>query len=481
MSGNIIEYLDDNREKLKLAGYFALILILALPIAQMLGNAWRESNLIRSIFELRYHVGLSLEAISVLIFGFFVGLLLLMLIDPKKRWQAFLLWIGLIFGLVGLQSMGLFLPNVDLVDSAIWLLGGIVAGIAAGGGKQLVRIQTAKALEFRWASKIVYIMISSFSVIGLLELHIEYPSLLQVNRNEIAIASLQTVQFGVDTSGLVPHTAITLLFVVTVRQFVKYDAEQNFFILGPRASGKSLFLIGAYLEGLERSNADSSNTPLNPSRDLMSMVEALDRQETKWIVEATGRGELKDLRFQYVHGSVFPKNIQLSGADYAGEYLQRIPDALTGAIDEDEMDTTLRRLAEGIRNADTLVLVVDVERFVNNEPLEISEYFSVLQAADNKDVMIVATKADHLAEDFQQDRGLEPHRYFEDFKEYVGQRLRESENINSLVTETARSDIHPVYYQTTIDENGNRVPMRDETGSVTTVGFSELLDRFGRA
>lgn len=91
MTANIVGYLNDNREKLKLLGYFVAILVLALPVAQMLGSAWQQSNLIRELFELRWHVGLDLEQVSVLIFGMFLGFLLLMSIDPKKRWQAFLL------------------------------------------------------------------------------------------------------------------------------------------------------------------------------------------------------------------------------------------------------------------------------------------------------------------------------------------------------------------------------------------------------
>jgi hypothetical protein len=239
-------------------------------------------------------------------------------------------------------------------------------------------------------------------------------------------------------------------------------------------------LIGAYLEALERSNDKGSSTPLTPSQDLMSMTEALDRQQSEWIVEATGRGELNQLHFQYVHGSVFPTNIQLFAMDYAGEYLARLPDAITGAIDQGDMDNTLRRLSEGVENANTLILIVDTERFANDEPLDISEYFSILQATEPDGVMIVATKTDVLAEDFEEEQGLEPHLYYDEFKDFVKTRLRQSENVDALVTETAGAEIHPVYYQTTINENGNRVPMRDDSGSVMTVGFDELLEKIGR-
>lgn len=478
MSG-ALEYLQENREKLLLVAYFGLILILAAPLSEMLGSAWEQSNLIEDVIDLRLLAGVSLETFSLVVFGLYLGLLVLMTIDPKKRWQASLLWIGTIVGLLALQSLGLFLPNVDLIGNFPLLLGGVGFGLVVGGGQKLLELQSLTAIEFRRASKIVFTLMAAFTVIGFLELHIQYPDLITVTRDGITFEPVQSPQFGVNSDGIFQHLVVSGLFIVTLRQFVQYDAEKRFFILGPRASGKSLFLIGSYLEALNRTHEDGNTTPLNPSQDLMSMLEALDRRDSEWIVEATGRGELKSLRFQYVHGSVFPTNVQLSAYDYAGEYLTRLPDGLTGAIEPDEMDTTLLRLVEGIKAADSLMLVVDVERFVNNEPLEISEYFSILQATDNSGVLIIATKADVLADDFEDERGLDAHLYFDEFKEYVSTRLRQSENVDSLLTEVG-GEIHPVYYQTTVNENGNRVPMRDDSGSVMTVGYDDLLDEIGR-
>lgn len=477
---NVIEYLRENREKLKLLVYFGLILVLAAPLAEMLASAWNQATLAVELVNVRLLVGADHQAVSITIFGFYVGLLVLMTIDPKKRWQAFLLWIGTLAGLLALQSLGLFLPNVNLLGRFHLVLGGIAVGSVVGGGRKLAELQDLQTLEFRRAAYILYYLFVAFIIIGFLEKHLVYPDLFSVTANGVVLEPVSAPEFAFNDEGLIQDVVVSGLFIVTLRQFVKYDAEQQFFILGPRASGKSLFLIGAYLEALDRTRSDGGATPLNPSQDLMSMLEALDRQQSEWIVEATGRGELKRLQFQYVHGSVFPTNVQLSALDYAGEYLERLPDALTGAIDADDMDTTLRRLSEGIRMADTLVLVVDTERFVNNEPLDISEYFSILQATDNKDVLIVATKTDVLADDFEAERGLEAHLYFEEFKQFVATRLRQSENVDSLVTQTAGSEIHPVYYQTTVNESGNRVPMRDDSGSVMTVGFDELLDKMGR-
>lgn len=478
---SILSWLDNNREKLKLLAYFVVILVLALPLSEILGQAWRQSNLVRDFFRLRMLVGLDLAAVSVAIFGFYLGLLVLIIIDPKKRWQGALLIVGTGVGLLVLQSMGLFLPNVDFFANIVWAAGGLFVGFLAGGGRKLLEYKTTSVFEFRRAARILYFMFVGFTLVSILELHIVYPDVVTVNSNGVSVQSIPGASVSFNDTNVVQNIVVSGLFIVTIRQFVKYDAEKKFFILGPRASGKTLFLIGAYLQALDRTQRDSEGTPLNPSQDLMTMIEALDRQESEWIVGATGRGELNNLEFQYVHGHVFPLNVQLSGIDYAGEYLERLPGAITGAFDEDEMDTTLRRLREGVQEADTLILMIDVERFSNNEPLEIAEYHSILQATEGKDVILIATKADILAEDFQNERGLEAHRYFDEFSDYVQTRLLESENVRALVAESSRSDIHPVYYQTRVDETGNRIPMRNDSDSVMTVGYDRLLEKIGRS
>lgn len=479
-------YLHENTEKIKLVGYFIGMLVLALPLSKMLGNAWREGHLFRLPIAVLTQSLFTMRQVTVLLFGVFFGLLALMTVDPKKRIQGSLLSIGTVVGLVGLQSMGLLLPG-DLgrivsafLGNLVWLGAGLLISGVLGSGRQLLKSRTAEALEFRRASKALFYILVVMITAGFLEYHVQYPQLVSITNDGITVQQVESFSVGIVRENLLRHAVVSGLFIVTVKQFVQYDAERDFFVVGPRASGKSLFLIGAYLEALEQSRNDEQNTPMKPTEDLMDMVEELDRSNSGWIIEATGRNQIKNLGFQYVHGSVFPTNVQLSSADYAGEYLSRIPDALTGVIDEEDADETLVYLANSITAADTLLLLLDAERFVNNEPLEVSEYFSILQAVDGKDVMLVATKTDHLAEQFRTERGLEAHRYYDDFKEYVNEQLRRSDQIDSLVRETAGTDIHPVYYQTHTNDNGERVPMRDDRGSVMTVGFERLLDKLGR-
>lgn len=480
---DVADVIRHNREKLKLLAYFLIMVVVTQPLAVTLGQAWQRANLPKNvILALKPLLSITLAQFATAMFGVFLGFVVLLVSDPKKRWQGILLSVGLLVSLIGLQSIGLFLPNIDFVANGPWLLAGGIVGLVAGGGRRLARFQTSEPLEFRRAATGIFYVLSLIIVVALVEYHVDYPQLIRPLQDSVQVQtqSLQGFSLTLDQTGLFRNLVLASVFVVTLQKFMQYDAEQGFFVLGPPGSGKSLFLIGAYREALEQEAGRDATTPMNPSGDLMEMVQQLDMDTSDWIVEATGAGQVKTLSFRYVHGKIFPKNIQVTSLDYAGEYLDRLPDALTGLI-ENEEDQTLLSLAENVSAADTLIFLVDVERFDNNEPLDIAPYVSILQATDDKNVMLVATKADILADQFKDERGLEAHRYFEEFTEYVNDTLGTNEQVRTLIQQTSGSEIHPVYYQTKEAEFGDgRVPMRDERGQVITVGFESLLERLGR-
>ena len=482
MIQNALSLINRSSEKLALFAYFGLIIILSPFLATMMGAGWEEAHLTKLLIDLRHLADLGLGPVTVLFFGGFIGLMILLTLDPKKRWQAVLLWIGTAVALAGLSTMGLFLPNISFLPNIPWLAVGIVGGMILGGGRRLLQPQTSQALEFRPAARTLFFILSLLALAAFLELHIQYPEFITISSDSIDVDTINPDEFGLQTAGIGQNLFVTVLFVVVLKRFVEYDSNEEFFVLGPQASGKSLLLIGAYLEALNRGRGESGllQTPLEPSRDLAEVIELLDQDRTGWIVEATAAGEIRHLSFQYVHGTVFPKNVQLSSLDYAGEYLSLLPDVLTNAVEEEDVDNNVLTLADEVESCDTLVLVIDVERFVNNEPLEITDYFSILQASRDKRAMVVASKADLLVDDFYEEMGIEPHLAFDEFQSYVENKLRQSEQVDSLIRQCAGADIHPVYYQTTEDDAGQPVPMRDSSGAVITIGFDKLLDELGR-
>jgi len=176
---------------------------------------------------------------------------------------------------------------------------------------------------------------------------------------------------------------------------------------------------------------------------------------------------------------MFPRNIEIGSLDYAGEYLNELPEALISSASDID-SSILRQLSTRVKKADTIVLILDMERYKRNDSLETESYFEILDEADSTEVLLIATKCDIIAEEFENETGLDPVTYYDDFKEYVNDSLvREDQTIKSLVQNTAGSEVHPVYYQTTEDEDGERVPMRDVNGNVQTMGFKRLLEKIG--
>jgi hypothetical protein len=548
MLQNVVNYLKDpaRQERIALFVYFLIMGGLTLPLAGMMGRAWREYGVSRYLIEQAAInvLGIGLDAFTVVVMGIFFGLFVLLIIDPKKRWQGILLSFGTATSLFVIGSMGLIFPHID-IGHITWLVVGIAAGCLVGGIRQgFKKLQTSEALEFRGAAYTVFLLICSFTIISLLELHISYPNVF------LGESGLITWE----PEGLFINTAVSGVFIFSLWRFVNYDADESFFIIGPKQSGKTLLLTGAFLEAKEsqRRKSQIGKTPLNPTPGLMQRVKELDSEQNGWGVEATGATETYFLEFQYVHGSIFPKNIQVTSVDYAGEYLQEIPgmlasDAEAGSPggrgfgqqtdggnpgstqseygteseygeeeeeeteygteseygeEEEEEETEygtgseygggedsgggdnefgrMRGAVKLLRESDTIVFIIDTEKFLNNEGMGIEHYFSIIRHNKKKNAVLVATKSDLLAEEYRDERGLDPYNEFEDFKQYVNTRLQTNEQISTLVHETAGSEIYPVYYQTTENEEGELVPMRNESGSVITVGFDKLLKRLGQ-
>ncbi|WP_253738276.1 hypothetical protein [Halohasta salina] len=475
------EFLEENGEKVKLGVYFLVVIGVGGMLFSTLGEAWRRAELAKPlILSLDPLVGVSLEQFAAGMFGLYLGLLALMIADPKKRIQGVLLGFGTAAALVGLLSVGLFIPNIDFGANIVLIVGGIVAGTILGGGQQLLEVRTADALEFRRAASRLYFVLTGIIVVGMIEYHVTFPQLLAVSDAGVSVqnvgGSLSFTQSGMFVNGL-----MSVVFVLTLREFVQYDSSETFFVLGPRASGKSLLLVGKYLAALDDATDRKADTPMNPSGDLMELVSSLDAvgQDAGWEIRSTASADVKDLRFNFTKGRVFPKNVEIESLDYAGEYLDELPNALMSADDEID-NSTLRLLAQRVRDAETLILVIDMERYHRNESLGIEPYFDILDEASGTDVLLVATKCDILAEQFRDERALEAHQYFDEFQEYVNKKLvANDQTVRTLVQNTAGNEIHPVYYQTKVDDAGDRVPMRDPNGNVMTIGFDELLKKVG--
>lgn len=480
---DIKQAVNNNSEKAWLVLYLFVMIAVAGPLFGTLGDAWQESDIFKQlILALEPLVGISLQHFSVAAFGLYLGVLTLLVVDPKKRVQGLLLSVGTAAALITLLTQGLFLPNLNLISNIPLLVGGIILGGALGGGRAILDLQASESLEFRRAATIMFLLIVLIIIIGLIEYHIAFPQLLSIDY------ATDTVQFSPPTNpsisvangGIFKNAALTVVLVATLRNFFQYDSNEEFFVLGPVGSGKSLFLVGTYLAALDEIADRDTETPMTPTADLMELVGEVDAasEDAGWELGATAADDVQDLGFNFVKGRVFPKNVQIGSLDYAGEYLDELPTALASSPDEID-NSILRQLADRVVDADTLVLILDMERYESEESLGIESYFDILDASNNSKVLIVATKCDVLAEEFEEQMGLDPVMYSDEFKDYVNETLTENDQtVSALIQDTAGSEIHPVYYQTTMND-GERVPMRDRNGNVQTMGFEELLEKLG--
>ena len=478
------QILENNNEKVRLVAYLIIMVVLARPLSRFLGVTWEERANVANqlIFALDPLFGITVEQTSALLFGIYLGLVLLLLLDPKKRIQGLLLGVGTGVGLVALLSLGLFLPNIDLVGQLPLIIGGIVFGGLLGGGRDLLELQAAEALEFRRAATILFLLLSGIMIIALIEYHVIFPEIISVDfaSDSVSFGASGGSGISFEPDSILTNTVLTGIFIVTLRKFFKYDSSEEFFILGPVGSGKSLFLVGKYLAALGEITSRGDDTPMTPSSDLMELVNELDSSsdDAGWEIDSTQIDSIKNLEFTYVKGRIFPKNIRIGTLDYAGEYLDELPEALISSPDEID-SSILRQLSNRVKTADTIMLVIDMERHKRNDSLETESYFEILDSTDSANVLLIATKCDILAEEFQDDTGLDPVNYYDEFKEYVNDELtRNDQTIKSLVQNTAGSEIHPVYYQTTVKDD-ERVPMRDSNGNVQTMGFRRLLKKMG--
>lgn len=467
------------RENLIFGGYIVLIGLLAPQVARLLQTGWEAGQLVPSVIGLVQLAGFSPSLVVLLGFGLVAGLVLLMTLDSKKRWQSIVLWFGLAIVVYHLVQAGELLTPSAISNNAAWAIPGAAIGLVAGGGISLFKLQSLGPQEFRRAPSLLYLTVGGVLTLALVETHVVYPPVIETTGTEAQIFLPDMSDIRVDPTNLGVNIVTAGVAVVSLKRFTRYDADTEFFVIGPPASGKSLLLIGSYLEALNEGRDQlRQSESLDPSQDLMELVENLDQDNSEWIVEATGRGELRNLEFKYTKGTLIPRKITISALDYAGEHLSRLPDVLSGEAETPSEE--IGQIAQGVSEATTLIMLIDSERFLNKEGLGLAEYFEVLKAVDDNNVILVATKTDIFADMFWEEHELSPQEDFDAFRDFVEDQLTQSEQFASLLRQTPTSEVHPVYYETEFNESGERVPYRDENGSAVTVGFKELLEKLGR-
>ena len=266
-----------------------------------------------------------------IILGFYLGLLVLLSIDYKKRIQGMLLLvgtIGLVFPILWVEQV--MLTAMGPIDFIIALFS-LVSTIKIVGGSNLEKLSfntdavfsagilsmgTNRPVEFKKAASLLWGLLAVFIIISFHEAYTSYPQFLFNVGNEIEIntESISEYQIVGSEAAAAFDILVAALFLTSFRYFLQYDTGRQIFVIGPKSAGKSHLLVGLFAtaeqQGFIFNPREQASDYLSAKRDL------LERGE--WV-EAT-EAEVHNMGFTYTSTGKFRRNINIAGLDYPGEY-----------------------------------------------------------------------------------------------------------------------------------------------------------------
>lgn len=471
------------REPRWLLLWFAIMLATSPILGWLLGRTWVPGTFLydRAEAALSAILGLSevaaLEAAGAFGLGLYVALLAFFLADVKKRVQGMLLTIGSVLALAGMAWQGVFLPNIPFTESinALALVVGLLLGIAIEF-RSLRRLDpeasSLKRPTFR-SGDVAEFRLAVYGLFGL-----------------VSAIVVVTLGQAVDAETIRVYDVVAAgLFLVMTYRFVQYESETTYVTLGPAKAGKSMLMIGLVLELLETDGPHPQ--PNDYLQEGLERVSNLQPGNERWPVPSTPPDELEVSAFEVIVGYYFPRRLELTALDYAGQHLERIAELIDHGVDNLQPESVPARVALWIGDSDTLIVLLDVERLVRpgeftdapvGEDESISwglEYYTtILDRHDPDDAIVVATKCDLLVHEGHVDPPVQ-FASFEAYREAVTNHLSARPDVAELLTHAEESTIHPVFFATR-RRDGTFVPRLDGRGNLMPVGFGHLVEEFRR-
>ncbi len=459
---------------------FVAIVAISPLIGWLLGRAWVPSNrfyeierrLVTESFGIGPEYALEMPALFAL--GIYLSLVLLLLVDVKKRVQGMLLLVGTGFALGVQASMGRFLPHIDFAVPVVTgsLLLGMLVGVVLGGGplRHLDLDRSTFSQPKTGSDEFPEFKAAAWLLFGLVA------TVVTASFVQVIVAETAQVWDAVASGGL-----LLLLF-----QFVQYESESTYMTLGPERSGKSMMMLGFLLE-LNRKPGPHPN-PNDYLKQMLERASNLQPETERWPVPSTSPDEIHTATFEVLAGSLFPRRLEMTALDYAGQHLGRIASIFEGDetnSSESELNVP-RRIATRLESADALLFILDVERLeyptlfqdADTEGASVSwgfeHYGTILEHIDVDDVYVVATKCDILVD---QGHVNAPFEYdsFEEFKTAVSTYLSDRPDVTELLQLTGATDIQPVYFVTHRPQD-TYVPSLDADGNMVPVGYDYLIN-----
>lgn len=432
-----------NKEHIRLLIYLIITSILIFPLMDMFVRSWNiKYSLIRWIAACMWNI--DPDAISIfvtLVAGFYVSSVVLMFLDIKKRLQAMLLGIGILI-IIGFILEGIIISNISWSEFILSLVIGCLSGFYLGEGFE-------KKREFRKASRNVSIISTYYIILMFLNIYMS----------------------PFRTGNLLEDTAVMISFIFLFGEVVSYEIKgPKIFILGPKNSGKTLFLAGCYIKALE-----ASSGPIKPSQYLLELIEELHREGTFW---PSYTSDIRNYEFVYEAGKLFPKETTIKTIDYPGPYLEKIveyidkKDIRKHENEDNGEDEKYLYIARDVQQSDKLIFIIDGKRYPNFGDMGIIHYIKIVdklrEIGRKFDSYVVVTKSDVFKDECDTED-------YDVFKKYIEEKLSHNIHIRQLINETTNASFYPVYYYTNKTSDGY-IPMKDRYGNVFTYGFDKFME-----
>jgi len=445
-------------------GLITLVLLILTPsVLEILNSAWQfQDGLIRSIARSFWSIDSNAVVIFIcVLMGAYLASIPLLIFDEKKRFQ------GIIFLLVFLYILwyiysGMLFAEVSWFENIYWVILSFIMFFFAFEGHYIL-----KKKEFKRASKFVSIC-SFILVVGIFISHIA--DLLSYN------------QYTGD--GVLFDFGVILLFGIFFVGFIEYEPKQSSIsVLGPKNSGKSLFMAGLYLHSLE----NFKKKPSSPSEGLLDLIEEM--QVKGWPARSR---EVVDYSFIHRDGLFFVKEIKISAFDYPGPYLERISEYLESILskkpvvsdpddpDEGSYHKNYIQLAKRIIESKKLILLIDGERYPYFTEMGIKHYLKILRILNEhnktKEISIVITKCDIFLDEYRDitdtsiidnenndvyNNSLDVGEYHE-FNKFIVDKFVENTSMKQLLKDSAGANIYTVFYDTVKQEDGGIVLLQNK-------------------
>jgi len=446
-----------HEEYAKFSVLFIIVAGLTYYLMDMIARSWNTELMkgISSAIRLIDPSGISLFITFMI--GFYLGSLVLLFLDRKKRIQAIILSVGIVVLIV--YMIRNFTVGWNLVYVALGTLIGLYLGSKDVGWRNI----NTKG-EFRRAASNV----SKFSVI-------------------YSVASLVTIYSspGADNSGFIRDSLVVLTFSFFFSLLMDYELKgPKIVILGPEKSGKTLFLAGCY-----KRVVDVTEIPTDRSNDLIDLMTELYKG---W---PTRTKDIKEYRFTYEVGKLFPRETVLSTSDYPGIYLKDIAQYIGNKENIDKIEDLAKRsrvkVARQVAGADILIFIIDTERYPRFEEMGIDHYLKIVTElrgnGKNIEHYVVVTKSDLFKEEYPNYEGD-----YEGFKKFIEDKFVENIFVRELLIGESGRKFYPVFYYTKRTENPKynplipitkdneqytSVPIHDNYGNVYVYGFDKFMNQ----